>query len=425
MKILVLHNAYRQRGGEDAVVEAEIALLRRAGHEVHLHHVSNQQIDGVGARFGALVRVAHNRDAARQVAGLVRETQAQIVHVHNFFPLLSPAVHGAARQAGAAVVQTLHNYRLLCANAMFLRDGKPCTDCLEGSRTTALVHRCYRGSLPGSATLMAMQRATRGDWQEQIDRFIVLTRFSREIFVRGGLPADRLFVKPNFVARADIPPANAREGALFVGRLSPEKGVASLIAAWRSIPEIPLTVIGSGPLDAALRSAAPGNVTFIGPLPRDAVLQRMAQARLLVFPSIWYEGFPMTLVEAMAAGLPIVAARIGAAAEIVTPELGALFTPGDTQDLANKVREVHGADPGPLSAAARRQYELAYTDDTNLALLERCYAEALERRRRSDGQGLKLGTAQALGEEPGGPDLGGACASPHPRHREVQPVKRG
>ncbi|MCV2877853.1 glycosyltransferase [Sedimentimonas flavescens] len=389
MKILVLHNAYRQRGGEDAVVEAEIALLRRAGHEVHLHQVSNQQIEGVGARFGALARVAHNRHTARQVADLVRETQAQIVHVHNFFPLLSPAVHGAARQAGAAVVQTLHNYRLLCANAMFLRDGKLCTDCLEGSRAVALMRCCYRGSLPGAAAVLAMQSATRGGWRAQIDRFIVLTRFSREVFTKAGLPADRLFVKPNFVARADIPAPGHREGALFVGRLSPEKGVESLIAAWRSVPGIPLTVVGSGPLEVALRRAAPGNVTFTGALPREAVLQRMARARLLVFPSIWYEGFPMTLVEAMAAGLPVVAARIGAAAEIVSPEFGALFTPGNTQDLADKVREVYGADPGRLSAAAQRRYALAYSDETNLALLERCYTEALERRHGTSDQAVR------------------------------------
>lgn len=387
MKILILHNAYQQRGGEDTVVEQEAALLRAGGHEVNVEIVSNDAISGPVAKLRALTSAGGNRGSAQRVSALCNRLRPDVVHVHNFFPLLSPAAHIAAAASGAAVVQTLHNYRLLCAGAMFLRDGAVCEDCLGTRGGSALRNRCFRDSLPGTAAVLAMQRATVGSppWLDAVDRFIALTEFGRSKFVANGLPADKVVVKPNFVDDTPTgPPIDERPNEmLFVGRLSKEKGVRDLVQAWSDLPEVSLKVIGAGPEEAWLRANGPENVEFLGQLPRSQVLERMRQARLLIFPSRWYEGFPMTLAESLASGTPVVAADIGAAREIVSKEFGALFAPGDTKALAAAVRKQLSGDLQVASVSARTRYVESYSPATNLDLLEGCYRDAVRSRAAS------------------------------------------
>jgi glycosyltransferase involved in cell wall biosynthesis len=378
---LVLHNSYQSRGGEDAVVAAETALLRQAGHSVHLEIVSNDSITGFTAKTAAFLNAPDDHRRKRWMDALLRRTGAELVHIHNFFPLLTPAVHEAAAERGVAVVQSLHNYRLLCAGALLLRDGQICEKCLGGSAAWGVVHRCYRNSLPGSLAIARMQHRARREatWHRHVHRFIVMTEFARQKFTAGGLPATKLAVKPNFTAPApheEIP----RSGALFVGRLSPEKGVAVLLAAWRQLPRIALTIVGDGPERPRLEAEAPPNVTFIGALSPDAVRTRMLAAQCLVLPSLSYEGFPLTIVEAFAAGLPVLASGHGAMNEIITDGInGRTFSPGNPQALAEAVRSAFGnlAALPAMGQAARRTYDALYTPGANLLRLEAIYADAL------------------------------------------------
>ena len=381
--ILLLHNTYKQPGGEDTVLAAEAALLREAGYEVHVETVSNDAIAGIASKARTFWAAPHDHARKAWIGRLVDRTGADIVHIHNFFPLLTPAVHQAASERGAAAVQTLHNYRLLCAGAQFLRNGQVCEKCLHGSRMWGVLHRCYRGSLPGSASLVAMQSRASGrkTWQRHVHRFIALTEFARAKFIAGGLPADRIVVKPNFTLppQAGAPRTPEREGALFVGRLSVEKGVRTLVQAWQALPDIPLTIAGDGPERAALAAAAPANVRFLGQVSRANVDALMRRAACLVMPSIWFEGFPMTLVEAFGNGLPVIGSRLGALEEVIEyGRTGLLVTPGDADELAAQVRGVFETRDAlrQMGAAAQQRHLDFYSPQANLQQLLQIYAEA-------------------------------------------------
>lgn len=381
MNILILHNTYQQRGGEDAVVAAESTLLRAAGHDVRVEIVSNDGISGFAAKARVFARTPFNPTIKNWLTNLITGQRPDVVHIHNFFPLLTPAVHEAATELNIPVVQTLHNYRLLCANALFLRDGQVCEKCLHGNRTAALLHRCYRGSLPGSLALVRMQnRAFRHQiWHRNVHRFIALTEFARSKFVEGGLPAENIAVKPNFVPDPQLGDTT-RRGALFVGRLSKEKGVHILMKAWHSLPKIPLTVVGAGPEFERLKAMAPGNVSFTGKQPSEKVAQYLADTKALILPSICYEGFPMTVVEAFASRTPVISSNIGSLGEIIVPgRNGAHFHPGDAADLSTIVQRLfkNPATIASLGDGARASYEALYTPEKNLIQLEDIYEAAL------------------------------------------------
>ena len=381
MNILALHNEYQLHGGEDTVVAAESALLRDAGHQVRLELVSNREIQGLSGKIQTFVRTPHDATRKSWMNHLLDATNYDIVHVHNFFPLLTPAIHEAASARGVAVVQTLHNYRLLCAGALFLRDGHVCEKCLGGSNLWGALHRCYRGSALGSLAVVRLQRRARSQqaWHRHVHRFIALTEFAKGKFVAGGLPAERISVKANFTGPLTTPMQD-RQGAVFVGRLSPEKGVRPLVESWVRLPHIPLTIIGDGPEREALKQMAPSNVTFRGALPADQVRIAMAAAQALIMPSVWYEGFPMTLVEAFSVGTPVIASRIGSLAELIREGItGRAFEPGNVEDLAKVVQGTF-ARPDLLrdmGSAAHHEYEQLYTPSTNLARLEGIYQEAV------------------------------------------------
>lgn len=386
MRILILHNSYKNAGGEDTVVKLESNHLTLRGHEVRLEILSNDEIKGTIGKSKALYEVAGSKKSAARVGSWLSEFNPEVVHIHNFFPLLTPQVHLKIAREGVAVVQTLHNFRLMCAGALFLRDGTICEKCLGSPSWPALKHRCYRGSLPGTAAVLAMQRATLGSkkWLGANDRFIALTEFGRAKFIEGGLPAEKIKVKPNFVSDpgSPLPMAARTSGAIFVGRLSEEKGALDLVSAWRAIPDLPLDIIGDGPDMERLISEAPANVRFRGRLSYDETLNEIRNARMLLFPSRWYEGFPMTLAEAMAAGTPIVAARLGAAHAILADQSFArLYAPGDPVALQSAVRDLMN-DESDHVAAARAHYLSKYTPEANMAKLEKIYAEAIHERHR-------------------------------------------
>ncbi len=379
LRVLVAHNAYQQRGGEDMVVDSEVALLRQGGHEVDLLLRHNDELAHVG-RATAALDTLWSRRTVREVGERIAAFRPDVVHVHNTFPLISPSLYWACARARVPVVQTLHNFRLACPQAMFLREGKVCEDCLGRLPLPALKHGCYRGSKAQTAVLAGMLTLHRslGTWQNKVARYIALNDFCRDKFIEAGLPAERIATKPNFV---DAPPwhaGGARAGFLFVGRLSPEKGVAVLADAWRQMPAgAPLSVAGSGPESGLLDDLR--GAECLGPLPLEQIQQRMSVATALVLPSIWYENFPRTLVEAMAAGLPVIASRIGALACLVKDgETGLLFEPGDATDLARKMTwaQAHPEAMAEMGRRARLSYEENFTPERNLAQLLEIYAQA-------------------------------------------------
>jgi glycosyltransferase involved in cell wall biosynthesis len=384
-RVLVLHNHYQQAGGEDSVFASEVALLRTAGCDVETLEVSNDNIRNASGQAAAALGVVYNPHGRKIVAAALKRVRPDVLHVHNFFPQISPAVFDACAEAQVPAVWTLHNFRVTCANGLLFRDGHPCEDCVGRAPLPAIAHRCYRGSAIGSAAVAAMiaYHRARGTWQTKVARFIALTEFSRAIAVRAGLPAARIAVKPNFLPdpRQGIGPAKGgRIGAVYVGRLSPEKGVASMTEAWGTLPGIPLTILGDGPDRASLERAAPPNVRFLGFQERDTVLRAVAGARALILPSTCYENFPMTVVEAMALGTPVIASRIGALQSIVSDGRDGLhFAPGDAADLARIVRAAF-ADPtrlDRLGEAARETWRTTMSPEINLAQLLAIYRDTM------------------------------------------------
>lgn len=381
MRILVAHNAYQQRGGEDSVVESEISLLRARGHKVLEYRRSNDDLKNMG-RIDAAMQTIWSARTTTDLNALFATEQPDVVHVHNTFPLISPSLYWAAAKAHVPVVQTLHNYRLLCPQAMLLRDGSVCEDCVGKLPWRAAVRSCYRDSIAQSAVLGGMLTLHRGlgTYRKQIGRYIALTEFGRQKFIDGGLPAERIRVKPNFVKSPPGQTEGKRDGFLFVGRLSGEKGVDVLAGALASEPGLRCEVIGAGPEQKGLAELA--GVNLRGWQQGDFILARMQASIALVMPSVWYEGFPRTIVEAFAAGLPVIASRLGAmATSIDDGRTGLLFEPGNTADLAAKLRWAQ-ANPEAMTEmgrAARAEYEARYTPEKNYEMLLDIYAEAISR----------------------------------------------
>lgn len=389
MRILFVHSRYQIPGGEESVVEAETQLLRAHGHEVWRYERDNHEVAGRN-RIGLLRDTLWSMSSHDAVRQLVKEHAIDVVHVHNTLPLVSPSVYWAAGRAGAAVVQTLHNFRWLCPQGTLLRDGRICEDCVGKVSWRAVQHRCYRESAVQSAVMTATYglHTALGSLHREADRIIALTDFARSKFIEGGFPADKLVVKPNFVEdtapavpSADTAKAPERSGMLYVGRLSVEKGPDVCIDAARLVPDERFDLLGHGPLADTL--ARPANVVFAGAVPKAQVLGAMLRAQALVLPSRCYEGLPMTLVEAFCQGLPVIASRLGAFASLIEDGVtGLLFDPGDGSDLARKVRwcREHPDAMARMGQAARAVYLARYTAQSNLALLLGIYRDAIRHR---------------------------------------------
>ena len=377
-KILIVHNAYQQRGGEDSVVEAEISLLRAHGHEVATYFRNNDDIATM-SNVAIGIQTLWSTKASTELTKLIAVFKPTVIHVHNTLPLISPAIYWAASRAGVPVVQTLHNFRLTCLSALYLRDGKVCEDCVGHLPWRGVVHKCYRGSTAASTVLAAMLTLHRGlgTYRHKVSRYIALNDFCREKFIEGGLPTELIAVKPNFVD-APLPLNLPRQGILFVGRLSFEKGIASLAKAATLLTDAQLRVVGDGP-QAALLDGVRG-VVCLGRLPAVNVLTEMNKSVAVVVPSICYETFGMVIIEAFATGTPVIASRIGALADIVTEgETGLLFEPGNAQDLANKLSWAlaHPEQMALMGSKARAVYEEKYTAEQNYKQLMSIYESVI------------------------------------------------
>lgn len=392
-RVLVVHNRYQQRGGEDLVFEAETALLEQHGHAVDRLEFTNDVIPeapGLVERGRLALSTVWSRSGARAVSQRAQAFGAEIVHFHNTFPLVSPAAFGAARGTGAAVVASLHNYRFVCPSADLFRAGSHCEDCL-GRRLPwpSVKHGCYHDSPVQTGAIAATLafHGARRTWSRDIDLALTPSEAAARL-LEGAIPAGRLRVKPNFVAgEVTVPPEDApRAGVLYVGRLTVEKGIPLLLEAWRRHTPGPLTIVGDGPERAAVEAAAAvmPSVTYIGEAERSEVLAAMQQAAALIVPSVWQEPFGLVVVEALASATPVIAARSGALPELVTEgESGFLYEALDPDDLVRAVRAAL-ADPSrlrTLGQQGRVVYETRYSAEVNYELLLGAYQEALRHRR--------------------------------------------
>jgi glycosyltransferase involved in cell wall biosynthesis len=385
MRILIAHSWLLVMSGDNRVVEDEAELLRQAGHDARTWTPSAEGVHGVGmAAAGA--RAVWSRQAARELRRRIREQGADVVHLHNLYPNLTPTVIRAAAAEDVPVVMTLHSYRLAsCLPASFLRDGQVCEDCLGRVPWRGVIHRCYRDSFVGSAvmaTSMTLHRAARS--YDGVSRFLAVSSFVRAKHVEAGIPSDRISVKPNFAWPAE-PRATFGGSFVYVGRLHVEKGVDTLIEAWRTAPGS-LVVVGGGPEADRLRAGAPGDVEFTGQVPAARVDTLIRGCRALLVPSRWYEAAPRAILEAFARGVPVVASDLGALPELVQDGVnGLLVPPDDPPAWAEAARRLQNDDlVRRLGEGARRAWAERFTPKHGLKGLESAYWSVARTRGPSD-----------------------------------------
>jgi len=389
MKILLVHNTYQQAGGEDVVFEHECQLLRDHGHRVLAYVRSNHEVEELSLfeRTTLARRMIFAEDSKREIQEMLRLEKPDLVHVHNTFLMISPSVYEACSEAHVPVLQTLHNYRLHCPAATFYRHGHVCEECPRQGLWRSAWHGCYRDSrLATTAVAMMLQvHRLRRTWQEKIDGFLTPTEFARQKLVESGLPAEKVRVKPNFVSPDPGVKDQPGSYALFAGRLSEEKGIATILEAWKSLRiSIPLIIAGDGPLRRQLEQDSVGNslrgITFLGRLSLNETRAAMKGARFLIVPSVWYESFSLNIAEAFACGTPVICSRLGAMQENVADQrTGLHFTPGDAQDLVDKVEWAwtHPGELAVMSREARQEYETRFTAEKSYSILMDTYHQTL------------------------------------------------
>lgn len=386
MNILLVHNQYQQLGGEDSIMETEAELLEFYGHNVYRYQMDNHRLKEMNP-LTVTKATLWNNQVYRELRTLIRQFKPQIAHFHNTFPLISPAAYYAAKAEEVPVVQTIHNFRLLCANALFFRDGKVCEQCLiQQNPLPGIIHSCYRNSRTAStaATLTVKLHSLIGTWTKAIDTFIVYSHFAHKKLVQGGLPAHKIAFKTNFLY--PVPEVGSGSGnfALFVGRLAPEKGTHIMLEAWKQLGnKIPLKIVGDGPLAPQVATAAqtiPG-VEWLGRKSLEEVYELMKNASFLVIPSEWYETFGRVGIEALATGTPLLVSNIGALLELVEPGInGLLFEPGNSQDLAAKANLLteNLQQLNFMRHEARRSFEAKYLAADNYQRLMEIYNSLIE-----------------------------------------------
>lgn len=397
MKILVAHNFYQHPGGEDAVCASEMRLLREAGHEVIEFMLYNDEIQEYSLleKVHLAWRTSWSGRAFRDLRDILARESPDVAHFHNTFPLISPSAYYACSAANIPVVQTLHNYRLLCPSGNLFRKGSICEECISHSLLRSVVHGCYHDSRLASAPVAGMLKVhgLLNTWAAQVDLFLVCTEFARRKFVDAGFDEGKIRVKPNFIAPDPGASFRRKIAALYVGRLSQEKGPQLLPAAWSKLDEaIPLEIVGDGPLHTSLETdcARRGlqSVQFTGWLNAQAAVERLRSARFLVVPSVCYEGFPMVIAEAYACGVPVIAAGHGGLAEIVRDgSTGLHFAPGNVDDLAAKVEWAwkHTQEMEAMGRSARKEFETKYNASAALNGLECAYESVLARNNKTTG----------------------------------------
>lgn len=385
MKILLAHNYYQQPGGEDQVFHSERQLLNSYGHEVIQYDVHNDQLDDL-TNFQLARMTLWNKKTSKNLQRILQKERPHLVHFHNIFPLISPSAYYAVKTQGIPVIQTLHNYRIFCAQGMAFRDGNPCESCLNKPFAwPGIIHACYRGSRLATSGIVSRNFLHHylSTWHSQVDTYIALTEFSRQKFIQGGLPSRKIIVKPNFVDSKQKIGKGEGNYALFVGRLVQEKGIDTLLQAWNNMDnQVPLKIVGDGPLFEIVKEYSGKNsmVETLGKKDKKTVHSLMQNAAFLIFPSHSYENLPMVIPEAYAAGLPIIGSRLGNMTSLIKHQVTGLhFQHNDASDLVKQVEwALHNPkEMNQMRISARKEFEERYTPEKNYSLLMKIYERAI------------------------------------------------
>ena len=392
MRILFVHNRYQFHGGEDAVLDVEAALLKRKGHEVDILLFSNDAIQGLGGKIKAGLRSFHNNSSAAVFKEAVDRFRPDVIHVHNLWFEASPSIITEAFARHLPLVMTIHNYRLLCVNALLLRNNKPCELCVNHTFAWyGIRYRCYHHSYIESALVAGIAgiHKMKGTWQEKVTQFIAPAAFIQEKMRQSSLqlPEGKIAVKPNFIEDPGVSTLPRQDYFLFVGRLTESKGIHTLLSVFEANPQYQLVIAGDGPdrEEVLQRIAGKGNISYAGLLGKAEVLMHMRQCTALLFPSIWYEGLPVTIIESFACGTPVIASQLGAMADMITDgENGFHFTAGDTQSLTSALSRWTDSSAEvqeKLRWGARKSYESAYHPDVHYAAVMRIYEQVIEQKK--------------------------------------------
>jgi glycosyltransferase involved in cell wall biosynthesis len=383
MKILQVHNYYKFSGGEDTVFSNEYKLLTNYGHTVIQFTKTNKEIDNYNnfQKSKLFLNAVYSKSAFKEVLRIIEEHKPDICHVHNTLTLITPSVYYACKKMGVPVVQTLHNYRLICANAYLFRNGKVCEECIDKSLYNSVKYGCYRNSRLQTFVLARTieWNKKQGAWNNLIDAYIALTEFSKHKFIEGGLSENKIFVKPNFIFEDPGYSENNNGKFLFAGRLDVNKGLNVLVKAAEKLPNVKFKVAGDGVLRSNLDGVQ--NIEYFGQLNRNDLIIELKKSSALIIPSVWYESMPMTIIESFACGKPVIASNLGAMAEIIeNGKTGLLFEPGNVDDLVKKILSAKN-NPEKMKEMglnARKEFEEKYTPEKNYKILMNIYEKVIE-----------------------------------------------
>lgn len=387
MRILFIHNRYQYRGGEDTTLEMESALLLSKGHEVKILEFNNDQLSSSVSKITGGLRAFYNSRSASVVEREILDYKPDIIHIHNLFFTASPSVLYKAKQMRIPVVMTVQNYRLICANALLLREQQVCELCINKVFPLAGIrYKCYRSSYIESALVTAITGTHKllSSWDKKVDVYIVPSEFLKNKLNNSSLklPGSQIAVKPNFIKDIPAENINREDFFLFIGRLSPEKGIATLLQCFAAAPSLKLVIAGDGPdKDMVLaHTKNVANITYLGQQLKEQVLELMKKCRALLFPSIWYEGLPLTIIEALATGTPVIASNLGAMTEMIQDGYnGFYFNPGNADELRNKVIQLAGNTDkyDHLYRNARTTYLEKYHPDVHYISIMKVYQTAI------------------------------------------------
>jgi len=388
MRILIAHNHYREYGGEDSVVKTECELLKRYKEEVCLYERGNAEFDDFSfiEKIEFLLRLGWSRKTYREIREVIKKFRPDVVHFHNIFFMLTPSVYSACQDEKVPIIHSLHNFRLLCSNGLFFRNNAVCEECTKHSLWRGVVHRCYLDSRVITALVVNMLQKhwDQKTWLNMVDCYITATEFSRKKYISAGISPQKIVVKPHFIDVALSQNGYDKGYILYVGRLSEEKGVRSLLRAWEFIKDIPLKIAGDGPLAGELKSYAQTknltNIEFLGYISNPQYVEYVKNAKFIIIPSICYENFPRIVAEALAFGVPVLASRIGSIVEIVQDgKTGLLFNAGDSKDLMEKALWLvdHNDALQAMRVEARREYKQKYISEINYSQLKQIYVDAI------------------------------------------------
>lgn len=407
MKILLCHNYYAVPGGEDQVFEDELKLLRDHGHNVHTVVKHNDKILH-SKRTQMAKNAIWNPIVYRELNKVARSLKPDIVHFTNTFPIFSPSAYWAFQKHRIPVIQTLHNYRLVCPGSLLMRNDHFCNKCVGKSFAwPSVIHGCYRNSrMATTVTAMSnMVHTWLGTWEQKIDRYIALSEFSRQRFLEGGIPANKIVVKPNFVATPRFQEFQKSDYCIFVGRLAHEKGIEVLLDAWAQLKQpIELRIVGSGGLQSLVEQHAKNDsrIKFLGQLPHDQVMEQIARASAAIIPSLSVETFGRVVIEAFAVGTLVIASNVGAIAEnIADGHAGILIEPGDVDALVTTISHVFDDEERSrkLTQNARDHFERRFTSKSNYEQLMTIYNDAIALKARR-GVRLPAGNSIVRGDLP-------------------------